>query len=184
MSADYATWRPAAQIVLAVLFLVGGCSGSTAGGVKVVRWTVLAKQLRNDFRRILHPHEIVTLRLNGMSGREDVVPLVASFVMVYGMLVVVTAFAGSLAGLGLTEAFTAALSMVGNVGPAFGSMGPTANYGALPDALKWFYSFAMLAGRLEIYTMLVLIIRAAEMARQSAVSGCERLQRSRRQSAT
>lgn len=159
MSADYAAWRPAAQIGLAVLFMIGGCSGSTAGGVKVVRWTILAKQLRNDFRRILRPHEIVTIRLNGMSGREDFVPLVASFVLVYALLVVLTAFAGALAGLGLTEAFSAALSMVGNVGPAFGALGPTANYGSLPAALKWFYSFAMIAGRLEVYTILVLLFR-------------------------
>ena len=72
----------------------------------------------------------------------------------------VTAFAGGLAGLGLIEALSAALSMVGNIGPAFGSMGPTANYGALPVALKWWYAFAMLAGRLELYTMLILIGRA------------------------
>ena len=159
MSADYTLWRPAAQIVLAVLFLTGGCSGSTAGGVKIVRWTILAKQLRNDFRRLLHPHEVTTLRLNGMSAREEFVPGVASFILAYALLVVATAFAGALAGLGVTEAFSAALSMVGNVGPAFGALGPTANYGALPDALKWFYSFAMLAGRLEIYTMIVWLGR-------------------------
>ena len=157
MSADYAAWRPAAQLLLAVLFMVGGCSGSTAGGVKVVRWTILAKQLRNDFRRILHPHEVVTLRLNGASGREDFVPVVASFVLAYVLLVLATGLAGTLAGLGVTEAFTASMSMVGNVGPAFGALGPTANYGALPAWLKWFYSLAMLAGRLEIYTMLVLM---------------------------
>ena len=167
MSADYAQWRPPAQVVLAVLFLIGGCSGSTAGGIKVVRWTILAKQLRNDFRRIIHPHEIVTLRLNGTSGREGFVPAVASFVLAYALLVIATALAGAMAGLGITEAFSAAFSMVGNVGPAFGALGPTANYGAIPDALKWFYSFAMLAGRLEIYTMLVLAFRPLNLLRKS-----------------
>ena len=167
MSADYATWRPAAQTILAMLFLIGGCSGSTAGGVKVIRWTILAKQLRNDFRRLVHPHEVVTIRLNGMSGREGFVPVVASFVMAYALLVLATAFAGGLAGLGMTEAFSAALSMVGNIGPAFGALGPTANYGSIPDALKWFYSFAMLAGRLEIYTMFVLAFRAASVFRSA-----------------
>jgi len=171
MSADYAAWRPAAQLFLSLLFMVGGCSGSTAGGVKVIRWTVLAKQLRNDFRRMLHPHEIVTLRLNGMSGREDVVPVVASFVLAYVFLVVVTAFAGALAGLGMTEAFTAAMSMVGNVGPAFGALGPTANYGALPAALKWFYSFAMLAGRLEIYTIVVLLFQSVTFFSRAVKKG-------------
>lgn len=155
MTADYAVWRPAAQVVLFALFFVGGCSGSTAGGVKVVRWTILAKQLRNEFRRLLHPHEVVTIRLNGVPGRETFVPSVAAFVFVYFLLVLATAFAGAVAGLGLEEAVSAALSMVGNIGPAFGAMGPAANYGALPCALKWWYAFAMLAGRLELYTMLV-----------------------------
>ncbi len=156
MTADYAAWRPAVQIVLFSLFFVGGCSGSTAGGIKVVRWTILAKQLSNEFRRLLHPHEVVTIRLNGIPGRETFVPSVAAFIFVYLMLVLTTAFAGALAGLGLLESVSVALSMVGNIGPAFGGMGPTANYGALPCALKWWYAFAMLAGRLELYTILIL----------------------------
>lgn len=160
MSADYAQWQGAAQVALFALFFVGGCSGSTAGGIKVIRWTVLAKQARNEFRRILHPREVVTLRINGVPGRDDFVPLVAAFVFLYLALVLAASFAGALAGLGLVEAVTAALSMAGNIGPAFGSLGPTENYAALPDALKWFYSFTMLAGRLEIFTMLALFLPA------------------------
>lgn len=156
MTADYAAWRSAAQILLFALFFIGGCSGSTAGGVKVIRWTVLAKQLRNEFRRVLHPREVVTLRINGVPGRDGFVPAVAAFVFLYLLLVLAASFAGTLAGLGLVEAVSAALSMVGNIGPAFGSLGPTRNLAGLPDALKWFYSFAMLAGRLEIYTILIL----------------------------
>lgn len=156
MTSDYASWRPAAQMLLFVLFMVGGCSGSTAGGVKVIRWAVLGKQLRNECRRITHPREVTTIRINGISGRDDIVPLVAAFVTLYAFVVLVTAIAGALAGLGLTEALSCALSMVGNIGPAFGACGPSANYGAMPAALKWWYSFAMIAGRLEIFTMLIL----------------------------
>ena len=159
MTSDYASWQPAAQMFLLLLFFVGGCSGSTAGGIKVIRWAVLGKQLRNELRRITHPHEVTTIRINGYSGRDDIVPLVAAFVTLYALLVFATAVAGALAGLGLVEAVSCALSMVGNIGPAFGSFGPTANYGAIPDALKWWYSFAMIAGRLEIFTMLILLGR-------------------------
>lgn len=159
MTADYTTWLPGAQCIILALFLIGGSSGSTAGGVKVVRWTILAKQLRIELRRILHPHEVATLELNGVTGREIFVPVVATFVFAYLLLVLFTTFAGAIAGLDLYTAFTAALSMVGNVGPAFGTLGPTANYGALAPALKWWYAFAMLAGRLEIYTLLFLIGR-------------------------
>lgn len=156
MTADYAAWAPAAQLVLFALFFVGGCSGSTAGGIKVIRWTILAKQLRSEFRRILHPREVVTLRINGAPARDEIVQAVAAFVFLYLALVLATAFSASLAGLGLVEALSAALSMAGNIGPAFGSLGPTANYSAIPDALKWAFSFTMLAGRLEIFTILFL----------------------------
>ncbi|MBR4170064.1 MAG: TrkH family potassium uptake protein [Kiritimatiellae bacterium] len=159
MTDDYLTWRPAAQVVIFILFFVGGSSGSTAGGIKVIRWTILGKQLRNELRRILHPHEVFTLSINGCSGREAFVPVVASFVFVYMLLVLATTLAGALAGLDVFTAFTGALSMVGNVGPAFGGLGPTSNYGALAAPLKWFYMFAMLAGRLEIYTLLILVGR-------------------------
>ena len=159
MTDDYLAWRPAAQVVILLLFFIGGCSGSTAGGVKVIRWTILGKQLRNELRRILHPHEVFTLSINGCSGREAFVPVVASFVFVYMLLVLVTTFAGALAGLDAFTAFTGALSMAGNVGPAFGALGPTSNYGALAAPLKWFYMFTMIAGRLEIYTLLILVGR-------------------------
>ena len=163
MTSDYACWRPAAQMFLFILFFVGGCSGSTAGGIKVIRWTILGKQLRNELRRITHPREVTTIRINGCSGRDEVVPLVAAFVSLYLFLVFATAVAGAFAGLGLVESVSCALSMVGNIGPAFGSFGPTANYGAIPDTLKWWYSFAMIAGRLEIFTMLILVGRVIAM---------------------
>ncbi|MBO4286725.1 MAG: TrkH family potassium uptake protein [Kiritimatiellae bacterium] len=159
-TADYARWLPGAQAVLFVLFMIGGCSGSTAGGVKVVRWAILWKQLKNEFRRLLHPHEVVSLRLNAMAGREEFVPLVASFLFVYLLLVAATAFVGALSGLGLLEAVTGAMSMIGNVGPAFGTLGPSETFASLHWAVKWWYSFVMIAGRLEIYTVLILIGRA------------------------
>ena len=167
MTDDYLAWLPAAQVVIFMLFFVGGSSGSTAGGVKVIRWTILGKQLRNEIHRIVHPHEIFTLSVNGCAGREAFVPVVASFVVVYMLLVFVTTCAGALAGLDVFTAFTGALSMVGNVGPAFGQLGPTSNYGALAAPLKWFYMFAMLAGRLEIYTLLILVGRVCFIRRSA-----------------
>ena len=163
MTEDYTLWRPAAQLALFALFFIGGCSGSTAGGLKVVRWTVLAKQLANEFRRLLHPRAVYTLRLDGHPGREGLVPLAATFLFAYLLLVLATAFAGAAAGLEPFEALTGALSMAGNIGPAFGRLGPTSNYGFLPAWLKTWYCLAMLAGRLEIYTMAVLAGRLARL---------------------
>jgi trk system potassium uptake protein TrkH len=118
-----------------------------------VRWTVLFKQLVNEFRRLVHPHGVFTLRLNGQPGRETILPYIASFIFAYFLLVLVTMFFGALAGLAPFEALTGSLSMVGNIGPAFGELGPSAHYGGIPDLLKWWYCVAMLAGRLEIFTL-------------------------------
>ena len=156
MTRDYTTFLPAGQVVIIALFFIGGCAGSTAGGVKVIRWTMLAKQFANEMRRLVHPYGVFTLRINGISGRESSIPTVASFIFVYLALVLITAFFGSIAGLEPLTAFTGALSMVGNIGPAFGSLCPSANYAELPVILKWWYMIAMLAGRLEIYTLLLL----------------------------
>lgn len=157
MTRDYTTFIPACQVVIFSLFFIGGCSGSSAGGIKVVRLTVLAKQSINEIRKLVHPYGVFSLRLNGVAARESVVATVTAFVFLYFVLVFATAIIGSLCGLDGVSAFTGALSMVGNIGPAFGSLGPSANCGDIPVLLKWWYMIAMLAGRLEIYTLLILL---------------------------
>lgn len=152
---DYTSWHPASQLLIFLLFLIGGCAGSTAGGFKVIRWTVLAKQLHNEIQRTLHPHGIFTIRINAMPGRKDIVYNVAAFFFLYVILVLLTAFAACLAGIDIFTSLTGALSMVGNVGPAFGLLGPSYSCAPLPVSVKWVYCFAMLAGRLEFYTMVI-----------------------------
>ena len=159
-TADYVTWPPMAQFWLFLVYFIGGCSGSTGGGIKVIRWVILGKQLHNETKKMLHPHGVFSIRLNGRVARKDVVPSVAAFVMLYLGLVLVTTFIGCCGSLDPWSAFTGSLSMVGNVGPAFGALGPTCNYGFLPDFVKIWYSFAMLAGRLELYTMMIYFMPA------------------------
>ncbi|MBO7166253.1 MAG: TrkH family potassium uptake protein [Kiritimatiellae bacterium] len=154
---DYTKWVPASQMVIFFLFFIGGCSGSTAGGVKVIRWAILGKQFFNEMRHLIHPYEVFTLRVNGKSVREIYVSMAASFVFVYLLLVMVSAFISSIMGYDIFTSISVAASMVGNIGPSFGEFGPSGHYGNIPDFLKWWYSFVMLAGRLEIYTLLILI---------------------------
>ena len=135
-----------------------------------MRWTVLFKQLVNEFRRLVHPHGVFTLRLNAQPGRETIVPYIASFIFVYLLLVLVTMLFGALAGLAPFEALTGSFSMVGNVGPAFGELGPTAHYGNIPDLLKCWYCVVMIAGRLEIFTLFILIGTVFSFRRNSAGS--------------
>ena len=152
---DFLTWPATAQFVAFLMFFIGGCSGSTSGGVKVVRWVILGKQVSNETKKMLHPHGVFTIRLNGRPCKSDIVSNVASFFTVYLLLIAITTGVGCLGKLDILTSLTGALSMVGNVGPAFGLLGPSANYGFLPAFVKWWYCFAMLAGRLELYTMVI-----------------------------
>ena len=108
--------------------------------------------------RMLHPHGIFTISLNKRPGRKDLVFNVAAFAFVYFMLVLITAMAGTFCGLDILTSFTASLSMVGNIGPAFGALNPSENYGLISPFLKYWYCFAMIAGRLELYNLIIFLI--------------------------
>ena len=156
-TADYELWVPVAQLVLFFLMFVGGSSGSTGGGVKVIRWVILGKQMHNETKRMLHPHGVFRVRLNGEVGRKDVIYNVAAFFFLYFMLVVISSFVVASSGVDLLTSFTTALSAIGNIGPGFGKIGPTENMGFLVPGVKWWLCFAMIAGRLELYTMLLFL---------------------------
>jgi trk system potassium uptake protein TrkH len=155
---DYERWPPLAQAVLFLLMFVGGCSGSTAGGIKVIRHTVLFKQMGNELRRLIYPRGIFSVQLNRKVGRKDVVYGVAGFIFLYLMVVALTTLIVAASGTELFSAFSAALSVTGNIGAGFGSIGPAHNYGAFPDHIKWLFSFVMIAGRLELWTVLILFV--------------------------
>ena len=157
-TADFMTWPATTQFFLFILFFIGGSSGSTSGGVKVVRWVILGKQVNNETKKMIHPHGVFSIRLNNKVGRKDIVFNVAAFISIYFMLVLITTFVGCLGNLDLHSAFTGALSMVGNVGPGYGLLGPSENFGFLPSFVKLWYCFAMLAGRLELYTMIIFFM--------------------------
>ncbi len=157
---DFDLWPVLAKMTLFFLMFIGGCSGSTAGGVKVIRWVILGKQLFNEINRMLHPHGVFTIHLNGRAGRKDIVYSVAAFMFLYFFIVVITAIVAGLGGADLFSALTGGLAIVGNFGPGFGMVGPTRNFAFFTDWAKWWFSFAMLAGRLELYTMLIFFMPA------------------------
>jgi trk system potassium uptake protein TrkH len=154
--ADYETWPPAARMILFGLMFIGGCSSSTAGGIKVIRQVVLFKQAGNELRRLIYPQGIFSVRLNKKVGRKDVVYGVAGFIFFYMALITLTTLLTAAAGTDLFSAFSAALSVTGNIGAGFGVIGPSHHYGAFPDHIKWLFSLVMIAGRLELWTVLVL----------------------------
>ncbi|MCD6292600.1 MAG: TrkH family potassium uptake protein [Deltaproteobacteria bacterium] len=155
-TADYEKWPYMAQAVLFLLMFVGGCSGSTGGGIKVIRIVALFKQAMNEMKYLIHPKAIFPLRLSGQVVRKNIVYAISGFFFLYISILLLVTFVVTLAGVDLLSALTTALATVGNIGPGFGIVGPTHNYAHFPDMVKWVLSFAMLAGRLELYTVLVL----------------------------
>jgi trk system potassium uptake protein TrkH len=157
---DYTLWPPVTRGILFCLMFVGGCSASTAGGIKVIRHVVLWKQTGNELRRMLYPQGVFTIQLNKKVGRKDVVYGVTGFVFLYAATVVLAALVGAVSGMDILSAFSTAAAVIGNVGTGFGAAGPGRNFSQFPDYLKWFYSFIMIAGRLELWTVLVLFTPA------------------------
>jgi trk system potassium uptake protein TrkH len=155
-TAGYEQWPGLAQMVLFTLMFVGGCSGSTAGGIKVIRHVVLWKQMSNEMKRVLYPSAVFSIQLNKRVGRKDIIYGVAGFFFLYLAVVTVTTMVTAASGIDLFSSFSAALSITGNVGAGFGAIGPGHNYGAFPGHIKWLYSFVMIAGRLELWTVFLL----------------------------
>jgi trk system potassium uptake protein TrkH len=153
---DYQVWPAFAQMVLFGLMFVGGCSSSTAGGIKVIRHVILFKQTGNELRRMIFPTGIFSIHINKKVGRKDVVYGVAGFVFVYGIILLVVTLVTAASGFDLFSSFSTSLAMLGNIGIGFGAVGPNQTYAIFPDHLKLLYSFVMILGRLELWTVLIL----------------------------
>jgi len=156
-NSDYAGWGPFAVGVFFLLLFVGGCSGSTSGGIKTYRLQVASLLARSHLQHLISPHRIVTLLYNGRRLPEDVPFSVVAFLALYmttiGLFTVVLAAMG----LDLVTALSSAATAISNVGPGLGPIvGPSGTFADLPAGAKWVLSFAMLLGRLELFTVLVL----------------------------
>lgn len=160
---DYTRFTVFISIVFFFLMFVGGCAGSTAGGMKIVRHLILIKYVRNEFQRQLHPNAVLTVQYNNKSVANPIVYNVLAFFLVYLMVYLVGAVVMALldtANLPTDKAFTSALSVtaatLGNIGPAFANYSPVNNFSNMSDAAKWLSAFLMLLGRLELFTLLIL----------------------------
>jgi len=167
VSADYEVWVPGARMILFALFFVGGMAGSTSGGIKAMRVMLLLKQTGNELRKHLHPRAIFVTRIGGTPVKEEVGARVVGFVMLYLLLCLVGAMALALTGIDPLSAIGGTLASVGNVGPSFAELGPTDNYGWMSAPGQAVLTFLMLVGRLEIYTVLLLLHPEMWRARQA-----------------
>ena len=158
-TADYERWVPAAQVVILLLMLIGGCTGSTAGSVKVLRYILVSKQARIAMRKLLHPAGVFVYKLDGRAVAEDVLTSVSGFLLLYLGSLAAGTLVLTLFQLDAATALGATASALGNVGPGFGLVGPTETYAALPAGALWTLAFLMLLGRLELFTVLILFTR-------------------------
>jgi len=138
---------------------IGGCAGSTGGGIKVVRVVLAAKQIFAQFKQLVHPHAVIPIRLNGKSIKRDAIFDVFAFLLLFLTLFGFSTFVMTLLGLDLVTACSSVLSTLANIGPGIGNIGPTENFASIPATGKWFLSFLMLAGRLEVFTVLIIFNR-------------------------
>lgn len=156
VSANYVQWPAIAQTVLFLLMFIGGCSGSTGGGIKVIRIITLMKKAINEMKYLLHPRGTFNLKVSGTTIKKDISYAISGFFFLYILILLVTTTVVASAEVDVLSSFTTALATVGNIGPGFGRVGPVENYYFYPPYVKWFLSFAMMTGRLEIYTVLVI----------------------------
>ncbi|MBU2939259.1 TrkH family potassium uptake protein [Lacinutrix sp. C3R15] len=156
VTADYTLWTPFLVVFFFGIMFLGGSAGSTSGGVKVVRHLVLIKNGFLEFKRTLHPNAIVPVRYNKKAISGEIVFNILAFFILYMLSFIVGALVFSMMGINFESSIGLAASSLGNVGPALGNFGPVNNYAALPGLGKWWCSFLMLIGRLELFTVLIL----------------------------
>ncbi len=159
-TADFEKWPYFAQLALFSLMFIGACSGSTGGGIKVIRLVALFKLGINEMKYLVHPKGVLPIWIDGKPIKKDMTYSISAFFFLYIFILILTTLVCASAGTDITTSFTTALATVGNIGPGFGKIGPTDNYFFYPDYVKWFLSFAMIVGRLEVYTVLIIFTKA------------------------
>lgn len=157
VSADFTQWTPFLTIFFFGLFFVGGSAGSTSGGVKVMRHLLIIKNGLLEFKRTLHANAVIPVRYNNKTVKEKIVYNIIGFFVLYMLLFIIGALVLGFLGLDFESAIGGAASSLGNVGPALGSLNPVSNFNSLPTLAKWWCGFLMLAGRLELFTVLILL---------------------------
>ena len=157
VTADFTMWTPFLTVFFFGLMFLGGSAGSTSGGVKVVRHLLMIRNGFIEFKRTLHPNAILPVRYNKKAVERKIIFNILAFFILYMLSFIVGALGFSILGLDFESAIGVAASSLGNVGPALGDFGPTNNFYDMPSIGKIWASFLMLIGRLELFTVLILL---------------------------
>ncbi|PID58399.1 MAG: potassium transporter [Ignavibacteriae bacterium] len=156
ITADYEVWGTLIVMFFLLFLFIGGCAGSTGGGIKIVRHLLLLKNSLLELRRLIHPRAIIPVRYNSHSVSGEIISNIQAFFLFYIFIFIVGSLIMAILGMDLLSAIGAVATSLGNVGPAIGSVGPTDNFANVPELGKWILSLLMLMGRLELFTILVI----------------------------
>ncbi len=157
VSENYLLWPTFAWFILVGLMFSGGSAGSTGGGIKMIRHWLLFKTASMQLKRLVHPRAYITTRYNGHSVKEDILFSIMAFVLFYFIIFGIGTFAMAAIGLDFQTAIGATISSLGNIGPGIGHVGPVDNFSSIPALGKWILAFLMMLGRLELFTVLVIL---------------------------
>jgi trk system potassium uptake protein len=156
-TADFNQWPAVSQLLLVALMFVGGCAGSTSGGIKVIRLLLFFKYARLQLRNLVHPRAVGTIKLGKLKVPQEVMVAILGYFALYVAFFVIASILVTALGVELVTGTTAVLATLNNIGPGLAQVGPAQNFGELPALAKWILSICMLAGRLELYTLAVLL---------------------------
>jgi len=159
VATDFTDWGPPTDALYFIILFLGGCTGSTSGGMKSFRIAILGSALSQHLKRIIYPNGVFPVRYGGQPIGDDVVASVLAFAFLYLACFMIVGIVINAVGFDMTTALSASIATLGNVGPGLGPVvGPAQNFAALPDRVTWLLSFGMLVGRLELFTVLVLFL--------------------------
>ena len=156
---DFEVWPEVCKLSVLILMFIGGCGGSTAGGLKVIRCMVLVKLIRMNVKKRLSPRTVTAVKVGGKAVSEDTLNGIVAHIGLYALLCVFGTFIISLTGVDNITSFTSIVTCLSNIGPGFGMIGPTENFGFYSDFIKYLLSIYMIAGRLEMFTIVILFTR-------------------------
>ena len=157
-SSNYNIWGSFGLVIMIIIMFIGGCAGSTTGGIKIFRLQLLFRGAKTQIKKLTQPHGVFITSFNGKSVTDETYNSIMGFFFIYILIFILASISLSLFNLDFLTSFSAAAASISNVGPGLGSeIGPNSNYSSLPHGAKWILSFTMLIGRLELFTFLVLI---------------------------
>ena len=154
---DFNNWATMPKTVMLIVMFIGACAGSTGGGMKVSRWIIYFKQVIRGIQQVIHPRSVKNIRLDGKVVDNEIIKTTNVYFMAYTLVFLASVIIVSIDGFDITSTFTSVVATINNIGPGLNMVGPAGNFEAFSKLSKWVLSFDMIAGRLEMFPMLILL---------------------------